>query len=135
MLISTGGPWTLYQSKVDHNVRFVAQDDNYEVKPVSVQHVGLTDIDDSDRLILLKLTNNELTRVCRTSHKYAALCRDNQFWGMKLEKDFPGSIRFTRDKNNFKSVYEELLKYKYKDISDAIENRNPNVLIWMIWLI
>jgi len=78
LLIPVNGQWKVDRYDVPHRVTF----------RIGTPVPNLTELLDTDRLILLELDYNSLKSACSTSRYLDKICQDDNFWTMKVRHDF-----------------------------------------------
>ena len=71
--------------------------------------VGLTGNRDLDILILLQLEEVDFKKMCNINQYFMNICIDDDFWRLKIDKDFPGQNRVKPATLTYKEYYDQLL--------------------------
>lgn len=95
-----------------------------------MSHSGLSGLIELDRLILLDLTLRESQALLETSREYHQISKDEVYWRMRLEQDYPGSSKFKPNDLTWMEHYQKFhISHKLHNPAEA--GYFP-VLDWMV---
>ncbi len=100
---------------------------------------GFTKIKDIDHQILIRLDDINLTNICLVNKYINSLINDNNFWILRIDKNYPGFPIPLKYKNKEKELYLELYDFLLDNhkldeeytVEWAIELENLNILKWL----
>lgn len=117
-IIYVKGVWQVKDLKYQHAVTFYPK----EIQP----REGLTNIDDTDLLIMTQLPIMDLIRLCKTSVKYDTLCKKDNLWNMRVINEY-GEVLY---KPTALTFYQYYIAKKLTP-ADAARTGDKQMLQWM----
>jgi hypothetical protein len=110
--------WQVYGLSEPHSVSFSP--------PIQ----GIPVVNDALRTIMMELDYKSLKAFCETDRAAAALCADENFWAQKIEKDYPGALKFKPEDLTFRKQYKHL-SYGDRNIYSPLEKGYIHVLDYL----
>jgi hypothetical protein len=74
-------------------------------------NIFLTGTRDVDKMILMNLDGEDLLNACKVDQKFNKLCDDEDFWIMKINKDFPNKVGSKLSSVSYKKYYQDLYEF------------------------
>lgn len=90
--------------------------------------VSLTGIPELDYQLLLSMEYPELLNTCQTNSYYRQICKDENLWKEKLNRDYPGMIEIGLPDESYREQYEALYK---KNPVEAVRRDRLYLLIYL----
>ena len=94
------------------------------------QNVSLTNLQDLDVMILLNLDEEDLNNMCNVNRYFTDICNNDDFWRLKIDRDFPGSNDFKPSDMLYRDYYVMAsTSYPYDPrVADKITNFYKRVI-------
>jgi hypothetical protein len=97
------------------------------------QQFAMTGVEPIDINILLQMDDQTLTSACQTDRYISGLCRSEELWRLKIEKDYYGAGEYKNKDRTWREYYK-ILHQSGRDedgANDAADSGHLDVLKWL----
>jgi hypothetical protein len=97
------------------------------------QQFAMTGVEPIDINILLQMDDQTLTSACQTDRYISGLCRNEELWRLKINKDYSGAGKYKKLDRTWREYYEILRNIKLNEsgTNEAAAGGHLDVLQWM----